>query len=66
MKAKYIVTNPLDNTETFTFRSQRQALALAYQISLFLSLTTSIERKPAYKSGIGRILMYANGNWRRI
>lgn len=66
MKAKYILTNPLDETETFVFRSRKQALAVAYQVSVFLSLVTTIERKPTYKSGIGKILVYANGNWRRI
>lgn len=66
MKTKYIVINPLDNTETFAFRSKTKAIQLAYEMANYFSLVTEVMRKPNYVSGIGKILVYADGGWRRI
>ena len=66
MKVKYIVINPLDTNETFTFRSRIKAIQFAYEMANYFFLVTEIVRKPRYVSGNGKILVYANGNWRRF
>lgn len=66
MKAKYIVTNPLYPSETFTFRSRTKAIQLAYEMANYFFLVTEVVRKPKYASGNGKIYVYANGNWRRF
>ena len=66
MKAKYIVTNPLYNEEIFTFRSRYKAIQFAYEMANYFSLVTEVVRKPNYTSGNGKILLYADGRWRRI
>lgn len=65
MKAKYIVEGPF-NHDKFSFRSRKDALACAYEISKYYSLVIEITRKPQYAYGQGKIFVYANGTWRRF